>query len=139
MSISIRPATVADHPLLVAHYRALWRSYGVAEADIRDDADDAVRAFIDEARQSREMAAFIAETQGTASGSLMWEVELFHIPMSPELHSENTVTSGQFMLSQTFVGAAWRRLLLMKVWSTCRRSAARKQCSMHQTRESQFT
>lgn len=76
----IRSASPEDDALLVAHYLALWKSYGVAEVDFVGDAAIQIAAFIEAGRRDYEMRAFIAELSGEPAGSLACQVEILPYP-----------------------------------------------------------
>ena len=65
----IRMALESDDEILIRHYRAIWESYGVAAENIKADAEQIVRDFIDDGRSHFKMAAFLAELGGEVVGS----------------------------------------------------------------------
>ena len=78
--MKIRPATESEDPLLVAHYMALWESYGVPPEHYRDDAEACVRAFITDGRQRHDAAIFFAEEDGEVLGSAACQLHLSPYP-----------------------------------------------------------
>ncbi|QKC82715.1 GNAT family N-acetyltransferase [Mesorhizobium sp. NZP2077] len=78
MDYTVRSGIPADDPTLIRHYRALWESYGVDPANIKDDAEDVTLNFILSGRRDYELASFFAEADGVAVGSLACQVE--HLP-----------------------------------------------------------
>ena len=67
----IREAAQEDDDILVRHYRAIWESCGVDDVNIRADAEATVREFIRDGRERFQMAAFLAEIDGTVVGSVV--------------------------------------------------------------------
>ena len=76
----IREATPNEDGVLIAHYRALWESYGVAEEFIRTDAETVVRNFIELGRATREMAAFFAIVDDDVVGSAACQLQQLPYP-----------------------------------------------------------
>lgn len=69
MGLDIREAGADEDAVLVAHYRALWDSYGTDPADYAADADAITQGFIDAARADGGMAVFHAHVDGALAGS----------------------------------------------------------------------
>lgn len=80
MDIAIRQLEPADDVIIVAHYLALWRSYGTPAEDFSPDADASVRRFLREGRAERDLAAFIAEADGVVAGSAACSLHLAPYP-----------------------------------------------------------
>jgi hypothetical protein len=65
--MDIRIVVEADGSLLVRHYLAVWDSYGTPREHLYPDAEERVRAFLDEGRRERKLKAFIAVGRKEAS------------------------------------------------------------------------
>ena len=76
----IREAAQEDDDILVRHYRAIWESYGVADVNIRTDAEATVRDFIRDGRERFQMAAFLADIDGTVVGSVACQLQQLPYP-----------------------------------------------------------
>ena len=76
----IRAATPDEDDTIVRHYRALWKSYGVLDANIRSDADDLVRDFIATGRANARMAGFVAERGAKIVGSIACQLQTLPYP-----------------------------------------------------------
>lgn len=80
MMLTIRDVRIDEEHVLVDHYRALWKSYGVDEKHISPDAEEIVRQFVSAGRDSRELAAFFAVQDGQIVGSVACEVQRLPYP-----------------------------------------------------------
>ncbi|MCA1442978.1 GNAT family N-acetyltransferase [Ensifer sp. IC4062] len=69
--MNIIAAGPADDPILVAHYLAIWDSYGTPQEDYVDDAAQRVIAFIEETRAAGHHGGFLAVIDGEIAGSAM--------------------------------------------------------------------
>ena len=76
----IREAAQEDDDILVRHYRAIWESDGVADVNIRTDAEATVRDFIRDGRERFQMAAFLAELDGKVAGSVACQLQQLPYP-----------------------------------------------------------
>jgi ribosomal protein S18 acetylase RimI-like enzyme len=76
----IRRAEEGDDEILVRHYRAIWESYGVGVENIKPDAEQIVREFIDDGRRHFRMAAFLAELRGAVVGSTVCQLHRVPYP-----------------------------------------------------------
>lgn len=61
----------ADDPVLIAHYLAIWNSYGTLPDDYADDAPAKVAAFIEDAREHGRHGGYLAVVDGEIAGSVM--------------------------------------------------------------------
>jgi ribosomal protein S18 acetylase RimI-like enzyme len=93
--MEIRAATASDDAVLVAHYLALWESYGVPPQHFLDDAEARVLAFIAEGRDRHRLAAFLAEEDGDVLGSAACQRHLSPYPevLRPKIRSFGYVWS----------------------------------------------
>jgi GNAT superfamily N-acetyltransferase len=76
----IRRARTEDDGVIVRHYRAVWESYGIADAFIRADAEQVVRDFIDMGRAKFQMAAFLALADDRVIGSTACQLHQLPYP-----------------------------------------------------------
>ncbi len=102
--MEIRAASDSDDAVLVAHYLALWESYGVPPGHFLEDCEARVLAFIAEGRDRHGLVAFLAEEDGDVLGSAVCQRHLSPYPevLQPEIRSFGYVWS-------VFVQPAHRR------------------------------
>ena len=58
-----------DH-IVIAHYFAIWESYGTPTEYLRADADEVARSFLRQGRSERKLASFIAMDGDKPGGSV---------------------------------------------------------------------
>ena len=97
-------ATPEHDDILITHYLAIWNSYVTPPDHICFDARLKVHRFIEEGRQSRELATFIALDGATAAGSVSCQVHLSPYPdvLRQDMHKRGYIWS-------VFVEPAYRR------------------------------
>ena len=66
--VSVGPA---DDPVLIAHYLAIWDSYGTPAEDYAEDAMETVARFIKDSRAAARHGGFLAIIDGEIVGSTM--------------------------------------------------------------------
>jgi ribosomal protein S18 acetylase RimI-like enzyme len=90
-----RLATPEDDDLVVAHYLAIWESYGTDPLHVRDDAKTIVRTFLKDGRQKRQLATFIAFDGEFPAGSVSCQLHLMPYPavLKPERMSQGYIWS----------------------------------------------
>lgn len=71
---TIHEARSEDDELIAQHYLALWDSYGFTRDQHLPDSSEIVRRFIDEARRTDELRAFICRADGEAVASAACQV-----------------------------------------------------------------
>lgn len=77
-----RDASPADDDVLVAHYLAVWRSYGVPETAFTEDASEIVRTFLVASRTSFLGGAVLALSDNIVVGSAAYQLQT---PQFPEV------------------------------------------------------
>jgi GNAT superfamily N-acetyltransferase len=69
LTITIRSATVADDPLIAAHFYQMWRDNDVPAEAIAPNWQAEIQHYFDEARRSLGYQAFVAEVNDQIAGS----------------------------------------------------------------------
>jgi ribosomal protein S18 acetylase RimI-like enzyme len=80
---------------LIRHYLAIWDSYGTPRDHFDVEPDAKVRRFIEEGRDRRELATFLAMDGKTAAGSVSCQVHLSPYPdvLKPTVHKHGYIWS----------------------------------------------
>lgn len=68
-----------DH-IVIAHYFAIWESYGTPKHYLREDADQIARSFLQQGRSERKLASFIALDGGKPTGSISCQLHMVPYP-----------------------------------------------------------
>lgn len=68
-----------DH-IVIAHYFAIWESYGTPKDYLREDADQVARSFLQQGRSERMLASFIAMDGDKAAGSISCQLHMVPYP-----------------------------------------------------------
>ena len=71
---TLETATADDDELIAEHYLVLWDSYGFARDQHVPGSEKLVRRFIDEARATQELRAFVCRSGGAAVASAACQV-----------------------------------------------------------------
>lgn len=97
-------ATPQQDDILIRHYLAIWDSYGTPADHFDADADGKVRRFIEEGRDRRQLATFLAMDGDTAAGSVSCKLHLSPYPtvLKPSVHNHGYIWS-------VFVEPSYRR------------------------------
>ncbi|CAN7677005.1 GNAT family N-acetyltransferase [Rhizobium sp. LjRoot98] len=97
-------ATPEHDNILITHYLAIWDSYGTPPDHFSPDPQLKIRRFINEGRDSRELATFVAMDGTTVAGSVSCRVHLSPYPdvLRPDVHKHGYIWS-------VFVEPAYRR------------------------------
>ncbi len=66
--VVVRAATATDDAFVAASFRNMWRDIGIADADIVDDPEGRILAFLERGRAEAELTGAIAELDGIAIG-----------------------------------------------------------------------
>jgi hypothetical protein len=82
---------VRAHPehddIVVAHYLAIWESYGTPREHLREDAEEIVHEFLKIDRAEQELASFIAFDERAAAASVSCRLMSCSIPRKQASHS----------------------------------------------------
>lgn len=97
-------ATTEHDDILITHYLAIWDSYGTPPDHICPDPQLKVRRFIEEGRDSRELATFIAMDGTSAAGSVSCQI---HLSPYPDVLRQDVRKHGYIW--SVFVEPAYRR------------------------------
>ncbi|MBC2774986.1 GNAT family N-acetyltransferase [Rhizobium sp. AQ_MP] len=68
-----------DH-IVIAHYFAIWESYGTPPEYLRTDADQVARSFLEHGRSERKLASFIAMDGDKPAGSVSCQLHMVPYP-----------------------------------------------------------
>jgi ribosomal protein S18 acetylase RimI-like enzyme len=88
-------ATPAQDDIVVRHYLAIWDSYDTPASHFDVEPEDKVRRFIEEGRERRQLATFLAFDGDTAAGSVSCQIHLSPYPevLRPAIHRHGYIWS----------------------------------------------
>jgi len=88
-------ATPQQDDILIGHYLAIWDSYGTHRDHFDVEPDAKVRCFIEEGRDRRELATFLAMDGKTVEASVSCQVHLSPYPdvLKPTVHKNGYIWS----------------------------------------------
>lgn len=88
-TVQVRAATAEEDSLIAAHFRQMWLDLDVSSAAIEPDWLHITRQYIEQARQTLNFQAFVAEAAGQVVGSVSCQrfAGLYPLILKPEHRS----------------------------------------------------